>query len=211
MIGHPLSYEEIKSSLVAYRVLADDALCERINTYIRLLLKWNQKISLTTVTNPAEILRFHFGESLFATSVVQIEESRLADVGSGAGFPGLALRLLAEFNQLTLIDSNAKKAAFLAEVSRELNFKNVDIFRGRMEEFASRQTGIDLITARALGQHDQLLEWSHSHLNSSGKIVLWLGEEDVSKILQNSAWTWYAPVKIPNSERRFILSGSPTK
>ncbi len=211
MTGHPLSNREIRSSLLVYGVLADDALCERINTYIRLLLKWNQKISLTTVTDPAEILRFHFGESLFATSVVQIEESRLADVGSGAGFPGLALRLLVEFNRLILIDSNAKKAAFLAEVSRELNFKNVDILRGRMEEFASRQTGIDLITARALGQHDQLLEWSHSHLGSSGKIVLWLGEEDVSKISRNSAWTWNSAVKIPNSERRFILSGSPIK
>lgn len=211
MNDKPLSYQEIRSSLAVYGISADDVLCERIGTYIRLLLKWNQKISLTTVTNAAEILRFHFGESLFATSVVQIEESRLADVGSGAGFPGLALRLLVEFNRLILIDSNAKKAAFLAEVSRELNFKNVDIFRGRMEEFTSRQTGIDLITARALGQHDQLLKWSHSHLSSSGKIILWLGEEDVSKISQNSAWTWNSAVKIPNSERRFILSGSPLK
>jgi 16S rRNA (guanine527-N7)-methyltransferase len=206
-----LSHQEIRSSLAIYGVSADETLCERINIYIRLLLKWNQKISLTTITNPAEILRFHFGESFFATSVMPIGESRLADVGSGAGFPGLAIRLLVDFNRLILIDSNAKKAAFLAEVSRELDLKNVDVFRGRMEEFAQRDPGLDFVTARALGQHNQLLEWSHSHLNSSGKIVLWLGEEDVSKILQNSAWMWCAAVKIPNSERRFILSGSPTK
>jgi 16S rRNA (guanine527-N7)-methyltransferase len=206
-----LSHQEIRSSLAIYGVSADETLCERINIYIRLLLKWNQKISLTTITNPAEILRFHFGESFFATSVVPIGESRLADVGSGAGFPGLAIRLLVDFNRLILIDSNAKKAAFLAEVSRELDFKNVDVFRGRMEEYSPHDSGLDFVTARALGQHDELLEWSCSRLNRSGKIALWVGEADVSRISQNSAWTWRAPVKIPDSERRFILSGSPTK
>jgi 16S rRNA (guanine527-N7)-methyltransferase len=211
MKNNQLSNEEIRSSLAVYGVSADNTLCERINIYIRLLLKWNQKISLTTVTNPEEILRFHFGESFFAASVVPIGESRLADVGSGAGFPGLAIRLLVEFNRLILIDSNAKKAAFLAEVSRELDFKEVDVFRGRMEEYSPHNSELDFVTARALGQHDQLLEWSRSNLRSSGKVVMWLGEEDVSRISQYSAWKWYPPTKIPNSERRFILAGTPTK
>ena len=211
MNNNRLSHEEIRSSLAVYGVSTDDVLCERINTYIRLFLKWNQKISLTTVTNPAEILRFHFGESLFAASVVPIGESRLADVGSGAGFPGLAIRLLVELRHLTLIDSNAKKVAFLAEVSRELELKNVDVFRGRMEEFIPIDPGVDFITARALGQHVQLLQWSHSQLSHSGKIVLWLGEEDCTTIAGKSAWTWREPIHIPGSTRRFLFVGSPDR
>ena len=95
-------------------------LCERIRTYISLLLRWNQSISLTTVTNSDEILRFHFGESLFAASAFSLENGRLADVGSGAGFPGLPLAMLLPDLNVTLIESNAKKFTFLSEVVREL-------------------------------------------------------------------------------------------
>ena len=98
-------------------------------------------MSLTTVTNPNEILKFHFGESLFAAPAAQISDGRLADVGSGAGFPGLAIRILVEPLEVMLIESNTKKAAFLSEVSRELCLKDVEVFRGRMENFAGTNAG----------------------------------------------------------------------
>lgn len=206
-----LSNPGIRSSLLMYGIRATDSLCDQIRAYIDILLRWNRKISLTAVTNPAEIVRFHFGESLFATTVVPIGDSRLADVGSGAGFPGLAIHLLDPVWEVVLIESNAKKAAFLSEVSRELNLQKVQVFRGRMEEFDQVVPEINVVSARALGQRDELLAWSHALLKPAGRLILWLGEQDVLEVARNESWLWMNPVKIPASQRRFLLVGSPIK
>jgi 16S rRNA (guanine527-N7)-methyltransferase len=203
-----LSNHEISAALGPYGIKPDDSVCDRIRAYIAILLKWNQKISLTTVTNPNEIIRFHFGESLFAGPTVPVSYGRLADVGSGAGFPGLALRLLFESMEVVLIESNAKKATFLSEVSRELNLKQVTVFRGRMDDYREGSANLDFVTARALGQHTELLKWSHRSLGPNGKLILWLGEADVKEVSNNLAWKWHDPVKIPQSQRRFLLIGS---
>jgi 16S rRNA (guanine527-N7)-methyltransferase len=205
------SNQEITASLKIYGVSATQDLCDQIRVYIDLLLRWNQKISLTTMTNAAEIIQFHFGESLFAASAIPIQDGRLADVGSGAGFPGLAIHLLVKPLEVVLIESNAKKAAFLSEVSRELGLKGVEVFRGRMKDFDSGDREIDLITARALGQHEELLEWSHYKLDHAGKLIMWLGEEDANSISRNTQWTWHELIKIPQSQRRFLLVGCPVR
>ena len=204
-----LSNQEIMAGLEPYGAKPEESVCNKINAYISLLLMWNQKISLTTVTNPNEILRFHFGESFFAASAATICNGRLADVGSGAGFPGLAIRLLVESLEVVLIESNAKKAAFLSEVSRELNLNGVSVFRGRMEDFNSESARLDFVTARALGQHSELLRWSQKRLDHRGKVILWLGQKDVTEISKNTGWNWLDPIKIPQSQRRFLLFGSP--
>ena len=181
-----LSNERISEILQQYSVSADakSSLVDGIQLYISLLLQWNRSISLTTVMDPEEIVRFHFGESFFAASAVPITSGRLADVGSGAGFPGLPLKILVPAIELTLIESNAKKATFLEEVRRRLELGRIHIFRGRMEEFGGDGDSkpvepFDFVTTRAFGQFEELLAWSGAHLANSGKIVLWLGEEDV--------------------------------
>ena len=157
-----LSAFEISNALEPYGATIEPATADKIRAYITLLLKWNRSISLTTVTDPAEIIKFHFGESVFAASALKFAESRLADVGAGAGFPGLPLALAVPGLDVTLIESNTKKCAFLSEVVRELKIPNATVFRGRMEEFPPGSANFDFITARALGQFDDLLKWSLS-------------------------------------------------
>src|SRR5579862_8916516 len=110
-----LTTSEIRALLLPYGFDASIETSGRIGLYVELLLKWNRKIALTTVTDPVEIIKFHFGESIFAISTGPCGKSRLADVGTGAGFPGLALALADSDLQVSLIESNLKKCAFLAE------------------------------------------------------------------------------------------------
>src|SRR5579862_3510821 len=114
-----LTSDQIISTLRPYGVPESSALSEKIRIYIDLLLKWNRKIALTAVTDPVDILKFHFGESLFAISTGVCGKSRLADVGTGAGFPGLVLAMADSNLDVSLIESNLKKCAFLSEAIRE--------------------------------------------------------------------------------------------
>ena len=108
----PLSDEIIIAALKDYGVATSARLCDQIRIYIDLLLRWNQKTSLTTVTDPAEILRFHFGESLLAVELVPIRHGRLADVGSGAGFPAVPIRMVAEDSACDSYRIKSKKGDF---------------------------------------------------------------------------------------------------
>lgn len=200
--------EEIMRVLNPYHVEATGLgrLCDQIRVYSDLLIRWNRRISLTTITDPLEILRFHFGESLLAVSSVPIRHGRLADVGSGAGFPAIPIRMACKDVTLTLIESNRKKAAFLAEVVRELCLSSVQIHPERMEDLDDLE--FDFITARAVAIHDIFLRWASNHLKSSGIIALWLGRDDSGTISLSSSWTWRDPINVPGADRRVILVGS---
>jgi 16S rRNA (guanine527-N7)-methyltransferase len=175
------------------------------------LLQWNKKISLTAVTEPSKILKFHFGESLFAGSEINMRAGRLADVGSGAGFPGLALAMANPNLFVTLIDSNSKKAAFLSEASRKMGLKNVKIVRSRMEEFSPGPEAFDFIASRAVGQFEELLAWSTRTLSFQGKLSLWLADNDSRTISGEKGWEWLERVRIPDSEQRCLLIGKPIR
>jgi 16S rRNA (guanine527-N7)-methyltransferase len=201
-----ISDAQIHRGLASYGVLPDGELRDRIRDYISLLLLWNQKISLTTVTKPEEIIRFHFGESFFAVRRVPIENGRLADVGSGAGFPGIPIAMLCSNVRVTLIESNLKKTAFLSEAIRKLELSNARVVRARMEDFDEEI--FDFVTARALGLYEEVARWSSRVLAASGRLILWVGEDDGAVIARSSGWGWQNPIRMPGSRRRVLLVGS---
>lgn len=194
----------ITRSLNIYGFTPTASQCGLIRDYVMLLLRWNRQISLTKVTDPAEILRFHFGESLYALTTGIVGDGRLADVGSGAGFPGVPLAIANGELKVTLLEANLKKSVFLAELVRELRLSNVEVVRGRMEEFGS--TPLDYVTSRAVGQFGEFMKLSSRVLVPTGRAVLWIGLEDSKRLLSEyTEWKWSGPQLIPASERRYLV------
>lgn len=204
-----ISDSEIRSALSAYGFAPSDEQCSKIRAYIDLLLRWNRSLNLTTVTRPAEIAGRHFGESIFASKLLPVENCRLVDIGTGAGFPGLPLKIAVPSIDLILIDSNKKKCAFLAEVARALALSGVEIRAARFEDLRPEDVDAKLVTARAVGEFKTLLQWSCRALSRRGHIALWLGGEDATRISTDPSWIWQPATKIPESQRRFVLIGRP--
>jgi 16S rRNA G527 N7-methylase RsmG len=107
------------------------------------------------------------------------------------------------------IESNSKKSTFMSEVARKLSLSTVQPFRGRMEEYTVTEARFDWIVARALGMHHELVAWAYHALAPTGSLVLWLGDADASEISKLPNWNWRSPIKIPDSDRRFLLVGQP--
>lgn len=204
-----LTIEKIAESLVLFGIELSQQQLSAIQRYVSLLLVWNQSVSLTAIDDPLEIVTRHFGESIFAGRFLQLNSGRLADVGTGAGFPGLALKIAFPGLSVLLLEPNLKKCAFLNEVKVALDLRGVEIDRTRFEEFRAERSVFDFVCARALGDHRRFLRWTRGAVAAEGKVVLWLGAEDALRIGRTEGWVWDAPVKIPESRRRVILCGRP--
>jgi 16S rRNA (guanine527-N7)-methyltransferase len=204
-----LTEEQIASTLSPFRVSLSVEQTIKVREYIRILLKWNQSVNLTSIVDPAEILARHFGESMFVRSLLPVENCRLADVGSGAGFPGLALKIACQNLHAVLIESNKKKCAFLSEVVRALELTNVEILPARFDEIRASSGFAEIVTARALGGLPNFLRWTKTALAHGGHAILWLGGEDTTKVSGTPGWIWQPAIRIPESQRRFIVIGRP--
>jgi 16S rRNA (guanine527-N7)-methyltransferase len=168
---------------------------------------WNTKMSLTAVREPQDILRFHFGESLFALQFSDIRRGRLADVGSGAGFPGLAIKILRPELELILIEPNMKKCAFLAELTRVLDLTAVEIIPEPFEQSGISPLSLQFVTSRALAKFTGLLSWSAVSLAAGGSIVLWVSKEQAAQIGEDHHFGWASVKVIPGTRHRSILIG----
>lgn len=204
-----LSPSRVQALLAPYCPLAPLPLCCKILEYMELLELWNKKIALTSISDKEEIVRFHFGESIFALTLQGFERGRLADVGSGAGFPGLALKLFRPDLNATLLEPNKKKCAFLNEVARKLKFSDVEVLSVGFGESQIEPGSITYVVSRALGKTGELLDWSRRMLSPAGSVVLWVGTEDAVETMQATGWGWPQLAGIPGTEKRKILVGRP--
>jgi len=204
-----LSDDQIAGAISPFGVRLSPGQTAQVREYVKLLLKWNQSINLTTVLDPVEIVARHFGESMFAGCLIPVENCRLADLGSGAGFPGLALKIAQPTLEVRLIESSKKKCAFLSEIVRSLELEHVEVLPLRFSEIRPSFPFAELVTARALGGFSEFLHWAKGVLTQRGHSVLWIGGEDAAQVSSMPGWTWQAAVKIPDSQRRFVLIGRP--
>jgi 16S rRNA (guanine527-N7)-methyltransferase len=198
---------QICEALSPFSISPSEDQIAKIREYTRLLLKWNRSVGLTSVTDPAEIVSRHFGESMYASALLPVGNCRLVDIGTGAGFPGLALKIVCPEIALTLVESNKKKCAFLSEVVRSLGFAGVQVCPDRFEQIRPETILANIITSRAVGEFKQLLRWSRNALDRHGQLILWIGSEDSTRIVSTPGWNWQPAVRLPDSQRRFILIG----
>jgi 16S rRNA (guanine527-N7)-methyltransferase len=206
-VEKPLSQETIRRALNEFQVTVNDEQVLCIQQYIKVLLHWNEKLNLTAIRDPLEILHRHFCESMYAGVALPINGGRLADIGSGPGFPGIPLRILRSELQLFLVESNIKKGTFLAEVVRELGLSGSRVLIARYEELSEEVVPLDYVCSRALGEFDKFLSWASSERVAAKNVVMWVGGRDLEEIQKIAGWEWNEPVAIPKSLRRFLLLG----
>jgi len=181
-----------------------------ISTYIDILLRWNARINLTAVRDPEEIVRRHFGESLFTARYLfpnvmthELSSTKIVDVGSGPGFPGLPIKLWFRGAQVTLIEANNKKVAFLREVIRSLALMNIDVFSGRAEEYSGRLG--DVVTLRAVEKFRVVLPTAAGLVNPGGRIALLIGEPQYQEAIDlTPSLHWNVAIQIPGSFNRVL-------
>jgi 16S rRNA (guanine527-N7)-methyltransferase len=198
-----------------------------ISIYIDILLRWNSRINLTAIRDPEEIVTRHFGESLFLARVLfpALEANRqrptineqprpesnhhlsVADVGSGAGFPGIPLRLWAPTIHLTLIESNHKKATFLREVVRALTLTDIDIQNTRAETLP--HASFDLLTLRAVEHFESILPTAASLVKPNGRLALLVSTSqlDAARSVAPDV-RWSLAAEVPQSQSRIVVIGS---
>lgn len=201
--------ERIRAILEGYLSPVPDHLEDEVWKYMNLLEVWKGRMALTSIHDPEQVVRFHFGESMFALSLMGNRNGRLADVGSGAGFPGSALKLAAPEVDVVLIEPNKKKSAFLHEVIRELSIRGAEVASIPFGSAKIDEASLSFVTCRALGQYQAVLAWAREKLRPGGSVLLWLGREDSAGISQITGWKWDEPALIPETSGRVILKGTP--
>src|SRR5437588_9487666 len=147
---------------------------EQLLRYCQELLEWNTRINLTAITNPEEVWLKHFLDSLSLLLAYDQPQIRLLDIGSGAGFPGLPLKIVRPEWQVTLLEATNKKVTFLRHMLEVLRLEGVEVVHGRAEELGRKheyRAEFDVVTARAVASLPALLEYCAPCCRIDGRII----------------------------------------
>ncbi len=172
----------------------------QLYSHYELLIKWNEKMSLTSIEAGPEIVRRHYCESLFLAATLPAREMEsFVDIGSGGGFPGVPLAIARPHWQVTLVESNQRKAVFLREATRHL--ANVNVSSTRAEDLSQKY---DWIVSRAVRAKDVTALVPRVAL----RIGLLLGESGLSEARSENSIAWSDPIQLPWGDRRVCIFGA---
>lgn len=189
------------------------AQARHISMYVDLLLRWNDRVNLTAIREPEEIVTRHFGESIFAARQLFPRPeagagttAHVIDIGSGAGFPGLPIKIWAPHVHLTLIEANQKKATFLREVIRHLGLADVEVFAARAEAYLG--TSGDVVTFRAVERFESILLQAACLVSPGGRLAVMAGKSQLEHIRELlPGLQWREPIGLPLSSSRVVIIG----
>lgn len=196
----PLTEQRVAQLLQPYAEVATMPadLCSKVVTYVELLLRWNARTNLTAVREPELLVRRQVGESVFAAQLLQTAES-LLDVGSGAGFPGIPIKLMLPGLRITLAESQGKKASFLREAARVLELE-LTVWPQRIEVLPPEQTFEEVIM-RAVDNSAAVLEAAKSRVAAGGGLVRYVSSQESAK---QGGWDIAADLSVPRSAGHLI-------
>ena len=152
---------------------------EKFYNYYLLLIEWNEKMNLTAITEANDVILKHFIDSLTICKYIP-ENARIIDIGTGAGFPGIPLKIYREDIEMVLLDSLNKRITFLDEVINKLNLKKIQAIHGRAEELARNikyRESFDVVTSRAVANMSTLSEYMIPFVRVNGVCVMMKGSE----------------------------------
>lgn len=167
-----------------------------LETYYDMLIEWNNKINLTRIIDKEDAYLKHFYDSLTVVRIQKLEEiSTICDVGTGAGIPGIILKIFYPHLKLTLIDSKEKKLRFIDEVIKRLDLKDTKTVHTRAEEYKEKY---DLVVSRAVANIETLLKYTMHLLNKDGKLIAMKGDIDkeLTKDVEKNIQKKYNIIKI---------------
>ena len=172
-----MNIEEFKEIMISYgskiEINFTEEQINKFYKYMNLLLEWNEKINLTAITDPKEVILKHFIDSLTINKYLK-QNSTLADVGTGAGFPGIPLKIVRPDLKITLVDSLNKRINFLNIVIDELELKNITAVHSRIEDFGKNKQyreKFDYVTARAVANLAVLSEYLLPIIKVGGQAI----------------------------------------
>lgn len=190
-------YKELKDLGITLSVKQLD----QLEKYYKLLIEWNEKINLTRITDKEDVYLKHYYDSLTLNKVVNLKEvNTLCDVGTGAGFPGIVLKIVFPNLKVTLIDSLQKRVNYLNEVIKELKLENIEAIHARGEEYKG---SFDVVTSRAVANIEKLVGYTMHLVSKDGVFVAMKGniEEELTKEVENKLNKKYKIVKV----EKFLL------
>ncbi len=170
--------EVLKAEASKMNISLDENMLEKFEMYKNLLVEWNEKINLTSITDDYEVIMKHFVDSLEIVKYINKNEN-IIDIGTGAGFPGIVIAIYFDSNvNITLLDALEKRLNFLSEVIQKLGLKKITLLHGRAEEIGNDITyreKFDVATSRAVSSMNILLELSIPLVKVNGRCLLLKG------------------------------------
>lgn len=213
--------EELRQWAASYGIVLEEKMLAQLGEYAEMLVAWNQKINLTAITQPREIAEKHFLDSLLLASQAEVC-GQLADVGSGAGFPGLVAAIFKPDLAVSLFEPTGKRVTFLQEVAKQLQLANVTVLKERAEEAARKgwREKYTVVTARAVAALPILCEYCLPLAAKGGCFIAMKGEagEELAQA-QNAIsqlggqWRRTVELQLPQGAARsliFIEKQAPT-
>ncbi|MEG2322409.1 MAG: 16S rRNA (guanine(527)-N(7))-methyltransferase RsmG [Bacilli bacterium] len=182
-----MKQSEFIKSLGELNIIINDIQLKQLHQYYNLLVEWNKIMNLTAIIDIDDVYLKHFYDSLTITKVIDLNEIKtLCDIGTGAGFPGLVLKIVYPDLKIVLVDSLNKRVNFLKEVIKQLNLKNIEVVNARAEEYAiNNREQFDVVTARAVAPLNILLEYCLPLVKINGFFIPMKG--NINEELDNSS------------------------
>lgn len=182
--------------------------CGQLLGFIQLMTKWNKAYNLTAVRGPLDMVKLHLLDSL--AILPYVKPTRVADIGTGAGLPGIPLAIAMPECHFTLVDSNSKKTRFVRQVVLELKLKNVEVLHSRVEVWQP-EVSFSTVISRAFASMSDILRLTSHLLAGDGVLLAMKGQVPEQELAQLSSNYTVIPLKVPgiDAERCLICMGKP--